>query len=194
MTLDLHVLGAPFSGPGNPAGSRSPIAHAPSDAQMGRRLPGWPPVDADRSGRYLPFMDAPVPPRPPLPEAFGARIQALLMQFLATPGQQHELRDVAAFGALPLYWDVGGCMALRPDGRVVSVVWSAPEQSFRDAPAGFALAALVSGTARHPELAALLPGREPHHRDCPNCASEGLLEGNAFCGVCFGLGFVNDRA
>ena len=96
---------------------------------------------------------------------------------------------MAAFGALPLYSDVGGCVALRPDGRVVQVYWEKPEQSFGDASRTWRIAALVAGSAQHPELRELLPVRSPGATDCANCAGAGTLDGGGICGVCFGLGF-----
>lgn len=122
--------------------------------------------------------------------AFSERIRTWLLEYLAQPGLQHELRDVAAFGALPLYSDVGGCIALRPDGRVVQVFWNKPEASFADAPAKWRIAALVAGAARWPELRELLPARPAGAPDCSNCEGEGLLADGGICGACFGLGFV----
>jgi hypothetical protein len=118
------------------------------------------------------------------------RIEAWLLAYLAQPGLQHELRDVAAFGALPLYSDVGGCIALRPDGRVVQVIWEKPEQSFFDAPAPFRTAALVRGSQVFPELRELLPARPEGAADCANCEGRGEIFKGVICGACFGLGFA----
>jgi hypothetical protein len=117
-------------------------------------------------------------------------IERWLREYLANPEAQHELRDVAAFGALPLYADVGGRIAIRPDLRVVQIVWARPEQSFFDAPANFRTAALVHASEAHPELRALLPARSPESRTCGNCNGTGHLGDRTICGLCFGLGFL----
>jgi hypothetical protein len=122
--------------------------------------------------------------------ALTERIRAWLVEYLAQPGLQHELRDVAAFGALPLYSDVGGCIAIRPDGRVVQIFWNRPEASFSDAPANWRIAALVAGSAHWPELRQLLPARPEGAPPCANCEGKGALDDGVICGVCFGLGFT----
>jgi hypothetical protein len=124
-----------------------------------------------------------------LSAALQTQIGTWLREYLAQPHLDHDLRDVAAFGALPLYSDPGGCIALRPDGRVVQVFWRKPEASFQDAPPSWRTVALVSGAARYPELRELLPKRPEQAPDCPNCVA-GRLEDGSICGVCFGLGFA----
>lgn len=120
------------------------------------------------------------------------RIRGWLAEYLARPGLERELRDVAAFGALPLFQDASGCLALRPDGTVVAVVWAQPEASFREASPAFRVAARVAGRATYPELQELLPLRASDAEDCANCDGEGLLSDGGFCGVCHGLGFAAD--
>jgi len=117
------------------------------------------------------------------------QVRVWLAEYLAQPGLQHELRDVAAFGALPLYQDVGGCLALRPDGRVVEVFWDKPAQSFGDASPSWRLVALVNGAEAYPALRALLPARPEGSPDCANCDGRGRLDDAGICGACFGLGF-----
>jgi hypothetical protein len=117
-------------------------------------------------------------------------LQTRLLEFLRKPELDRELRDVAAFGALPLYWDVGGCVAIRPDGTVVSVYWAQPEASFREADANWRTVALVAGREQYPELEQLVPARPPSAIDCDNCSHRGRLEDDAFCGVCHGLGWI----
>ena len=124
-----------------------------------------------------------------LDDAWRARIQSWLLAYLARPDLQHELRDVAAFGALPLYSDVGGCLALRPDGRVVQIVWEKPERSFGDAAPNWRWVALVNGAKTYPELRELLPARPAGAPSCANCEGRGALDDGVICGVCFGLGF-----
>ena len=124
-----------------------------------------------------------------LSDAWRSRIDGWLLAYLAQPHLDHELRDVAAFGALPLYSDPGGCIALRPDGRVVQIFWRRPDASFQDAPASWRLVGLVAGAEKYPELRELLPQRAPGASDCPNCKA-GRLEDGSICGLCFGLGFA----
>ena len=125
-----------------------------------------------------------------LSPAWNARIQGWLADYLKLPGLQHELRDVAAFGALPLYTDVSGCLALRPDGRVVQVIWDKPEASFGDVATNWRTVALVAGRTRYPELAELLPSRTEGAPACANCDGVGHLGDASICGACFGLGFL----
>jgi hypothetical protein len=131
------------------------------------------------------MVTAPPPTLPP------SLVREWLVAFLAQPGLQHELKDVAAFGALPLYWDVGGCMALTVDGRVLAVYWDKPGQSFVEAEPRFRIAALVAGLETHPELRALLPARPEGAPPCHNCDGQGHLDDGGLCGVCGGLGFLS---
>jgi hypothetical protein len=124
-----------------------------------------------------------------LSDVWKARIGGWLEAYLAQPHLDHDLRDVAAFGALPLYSDPGGCLALRPDGRVVQVYWRKPEASFHDAEPPWRTVALVAGAERYPELAELFPPRPERAADCSNCKA-GRLEDGSICGLCFGLGFA----
>ena len=130
----------------------------------------------------------------PISPELRERIRGWLHAYLMQPNLEAELRSVAAFGALPLYQDVSGCLALRPDGSVVSVQWQNPEASFREVEPAFRIAALVSGRPLYPELSELLPTRAPGTPDCGNCEGRGELAEGGVCGVCHGLGFVTAPA
>jgi hypothetical protein len=76
---------------------------------------------------------------------------------------------------LPLYADMGGGVAVRPDGELVGFVWDEPHSIQPETDPHLRFLALVTGSERYPELASLSPKRTSADRDCPSCGGTGRL-------------------
>ena len=109
-----------------------------------------------------------------------------------------NLRAVAAGGeALPLVCDFGGCLAIRPDGEIVSFTWDKMGDPRVETDARIRNLALFQGGKKYPELRTLIPARPPQARECPDCEGTGIttiageveLENNVVC-YCGGLGWL----
>jgi hypothetical protein len=92
--------------------------------------------------------------------------------------------------------DMGGCVALRPDGNVVSFLWDEPHGLKVQNDVLWRNRALYQGSRKYPELTVLVPARPPEAEDCPQCGGSGTprlaLEAgieNLVCS-CGGLGWV----
>lgn len=100
---------------------------------------------------------------------------------------------VAAAGALPLYADIGGIIAIRPDGTFVE--WSHDSDGRGAHPVEdptWVLLALVAGARRYPEFRPLLPSRGPGAVACDCWEIPGCVSGVFSCGRCGGLGWLAD--
>ena len=133
-------------------------------------------------------------------DQLSAAIERRWLQFVA--GTEPELADRRALAlrvrALPLYADLGACIAIRADGELISVVNdqdpARPGAWTREVDARWRTVALAVGSWSYPELKALLPARPPDAEDCPTCASTGRWPGpetlaGPVCGACLGLGW-----
>ncbi len=102
-----------------------------------------------------------------------------------------EAPFVAEFDALPLYVGWVETVGVRPDGEVVR--WStegdyAGVRAVEDRV--WVLSALVDGSRRYPELAALIPERPPDAADCPCRGQPVFASGVVLCGECGGVGWL----
>src|SRR5262245_25367448 len=78
---------------------------------------------------------------------------------------------------LPLTWDMGGCMALRPTGEIVAWMWDEEENvSLREASLD-RNRALFQGAAKYPALVPFLPSRPSDATTCPHCKGSGKVSG-----------------
>jgi hypothetical protein len=82
---------------------------------------------------------------------------------------------IELLGGLPLYADMGGGVAIRANGELIGFVWDEPQSIQPEADPHLRFLALVAGSQRYPELAALSPQRTPKDRDCPSCGGTGRL-------------------
>jgi hypothetical protein len=108
-----------------------------------------------------------------------------------------NLREVACLlKALPIFPDMSGCIALRPDGSMVFLDDESGKIS-EDIEPHWRLIALVNGSMKYPELKTLLPSRPENAEICQQCQGTGrfILENqvfeSAFCGICSGLGWLS---
>jgi hypothetical protein len=90
---------------------------------------------------------------------------------------------------LPVMWDMGGCVAVRPTGEIVFWIWDEEAKiSVDDTPLG-RNRALFQGAAKYPNLQPFLPTRPVNAETCVDCKGTGNLSGlpEAFPGqfVCF---------
>jgi hypothetical protein len=128
-----------------------------------------------------------------LSQAIEARLRAYLE---ATTPDPLDLRGYfARLGALPLWLDMGGGMAIRPDGVILSFAWDGDEEARVEGDRRRMTFALYRGSLAYPELAPLVPARPEDARTCIYCLGAGevrlpdgtLLEVTCACG---GLGWV----
>lgn len=111
-------------------------------------------------------------------------------------GLSRELRSVATvLGALPIFFDADGTIAIRRDGTLLSYRWATDHSLTSEIAPRDRLVALVVGAEKYPELRELLPARPADARPCPACSGTGLPlsdeELSAIrCGTCCGLCYV----
>lgn len=82
---------------------------------------------------------------------------------------------VETLGALPLYADWVGGVAIRSDGELIGFLWDDPQSIKIETDPHLRFLALVTGSERYPELASLSPKRTANDRDCPLCGGTGRL-------------------
>ncbi len=124
-------------------------------------------------------------------------ISLLIKEYLASENMAPDIRLlVETQNALPLWLDMRGCIAIRPDGTFVSHEWDTDVYKEETNPA-WHLLALAHGSKRYPVLEAMLPAKTPDTLVCSVCNGTGkLVLGDRIfehggCGNCFGLGWVN---
>jgi len=100
---------------------------------------------------------------------------------------------VAKFGALPLTLDMGGCLAIRADGEIISFLWDEPHDVKIERDPRRRNIALYQGSLKYPELAPLVPSRPTDAKPCGNCAGIAAIRAqgidNVVC-ACGGLGWL----
>jgi hypothetical protein len=99
----------------------------------------------------------------------------------------------ARLGALPIGGSMWADYYLRPNGDVVIVGEELDrpdiDSVYRDRPR--VLFMLVWGAERYPQLAELIPAREPNATDCECAHHPGLFgPGRPICGTCGGVGWL----
>jgi hypothetical protein len=77
-------------------------------------------------------------------------------------------------GALPLWCDGNRGVAIRPDGELIGFLGE-PQSAKVNSDRHFRFLACVAGAEKYAELAALLPARTVHDRDCPSCNGSGVI-------------------
>jgi RNA polymerase subunit RPABC4/transcription elongation factor Spt4 len=104
------------------------------------------------------------------------------------------MRAVAiATGALPVYLGIGGCLAITESGEVLLYDPESREVA-KVAEVEWRKAAYVAASERYPELKALAPPRPPDAETCPDCGGKGRRFGSAYCGSCFGTGWIKGQS
>ncbi len=123
------------------------------------------------------------------------RIRQRLAEYLAdSAADPLDLRSVVAkVGALPLTLDMGGCLAIRADGEIISFRWDEPHDVKIERDVRWRNSALYQGSLKYPELAPLVPSRPTDATPCGDCAgiaatrAQGIKNIVCYCG---GLGWL----
>jgi hypothetical protein len=110
-------------------------------------------------------------------------------QLQKEPSLWHEAATVA--DGLPVYCDIGGCLVIRADGRVVEFRSATGDVCEIEDLSWLRLAA-ASAADRYPELAEIRPKRPSKAVDCDVCMGVGLLRATSLrCKACMGLGWTD---
>jgi len=124
----------------------------------------------------------------------NATISQLIAQFLSdeTPDTL-GLREIARrTNVLPVVLDMGGCLALRPSGEIVSFPWDNASDIRVETCPRIRNLAFFQGSKKFPALRALVPARPSNAVDCSHCRGQSELVGlpeNVVC-YCGGLGWL----
>jgi hypothetical protein len=125
-------------------------------------------------------------------------IESKVQALMADSAPDHvDLRQIATDKhALLLYADMGGALALRPNGEVISFRWDRPESVETENDPRIRNLALFQGSKRYPELEQFIPPRPSAAKTCPHCHGTGVAPEAASLGIgnivcyCGGLGWV----
>jgi len=79
------------------------------------------------------------------------------------------------YDALPLYGDMGGSLALRPDLEIIAIPDDPRERMHVETDPLWRTVALVRGSKRFPQLAELIPKRPSDADTCPSCNGTGIF-------------------
>jgi len=122
----------------------------------------------------------------------GSAIDRLINDYQPNPKHADWLREWShQHHALPVVFDMGGVLALKRDGSVVSVTWDDPAGSTREETSAAAhLAAVIAASRKYAVLATLAPRRPQDAEDCSHCARLHGDPNNARgCAICWYLGW-----
>lgn len=96
-----------------------------------------------------------------------------------------------ATGALLVYSDMGGALAITPEGVVVG--YDFDSKNLQDVDENWRLVALRQAARKFDELKSLEPPRPDNSVCCPACSGRGTVtmgDVSLDCGVCWGGGWV----
>jgi hypothetical protein len=125
-------------------------------------------------------------------------IRALLEQILAglpVDAATALYKDVAfATGGLPVYADIGGALAITPEGEIRLYDHETKEVS-ASVDAKWRRVALTHAAEKYPSLADLRPVTPADAIGCPHCNGTGrLLNERLRCATCVGTGWLYREA
>ena len=110
-----------------------------------------------------------------------SQVEAALETYLSSkePNRSYTRRWAKHHHALPLIVDMGGCVALRPDGTLIDFAWDAEANaSTLSAPRECHVARAI-GSRKYPWLDGLAPVRSSGSVTCTGCGGTGNpLPGN----------------
>ena len=116
-------------------------------------------------------------------------IRLLILEAKQEPLSSVNRAVADAVGALSVYADMGGSLALTPEGKVVRYDFengatSTPDENMQKL-------AWVRAAQRFPALADLAPERPDNATTCPMCSGIGEIHPGMVCGRCYGTGWVD---
>ncbi len=123
------------------------------------------------------------------------QVERALAAYLAQaePAHHADLRRWASFHhALPIIADMGGCVALRPDGTFIAFTWDRETELDPDlSPYNVHIARGVA-SRKFPTIVGLSPLRSGNSVTCPRCGGTGTPEPSHLNVICYcgGLGWV----
>jgi hypothetical protein len=126
-------------------------------------------------------------------------IEQRIAELLAsTDVRSGDYRSIATHhAALPIYADIGGCIALKPTGEWLffhsNQRWDPPEEVEPMNDNEWRVVALLAAREKYPELAEMIPRRPADAKDCLSCHGSGSLFQGAGCASCCGLGWEGFR-
>jgi hypothetical protein len=126
--------------------------------------------------------------RPPFSPPIRDAIRVLTLKAAQEPESSVNRTVADAIGALSVYADMGGALALTPEGEVVQYDFENGDTSIPDE--NMQKFALVRAAQRFAELRDLAPRRPDSATTCPMCAGLGVVVHGMYCGKCSGTGWV----
>jgi hypothetical protein len=114
-------------------------------------------------------------------------ISKIVAELAREPQLSEAERIAIGIGALPVYEDMGGCIALTPDREILEIDCERGTWSIEEDPRWRRLA-LKRAATRFPALTELLPVRPEDAAHCDACSGSGVLFGVA-CARCASLGW-----
>jgi len=98
-------------------------------------------------------------------------IASLSAQGVTMPNGLAELAQRT--GVLPMSWDMGGVIALSPDGEIVSWAWEDEDRRSTSHHSIERHVVMFQGAAKYPRLRPFLPHRTPDSQVCQSCRGSG---------------------
>src|SRR5947208_16089537 len=106
-----------------------------------------------------------------------AQVEAALSRFLSEfDPDPLDVKGIARrHHALPLLLDMGGCVALRPNGELIQFLWDTPDHVVIAADPKMRHVARAAGSRRYAAISGLSPTRTSTSEVCATCKVTGLL-------------------
>ena len=118
-------------------------------------------------------------------------VEKLITDIMEQP-KGSPYREVAEItGALPISLDMGGALAIKPDGQIIMYDDNRQEITVPDE--NWRTAALVQLAKRYDELRMLAPQRPKNASDCETCGGTGVINQYG-CGTCWSTGWIVDTS
>ncbi len=117
-------------------------------------------------------------------------IRRLIERVTGDAGDATWRDGASAAKALPVYLDMGGALALTPQGKIIRYEFESGRASIADE--CWQVLGLSHAARKYPELAYLKPARPRDASTCIDCSGTGRITAGFECATCLGLGWVVD--